>query len=453
MNKGMVYKLLALGVMALILQIALNQVQGKIQERQTTRDSVVAGIAHQYAGAQQVAGPLLYLSCTETRSVARLDESRQPRLETETRDCSRLIQPEHLTGQGALDVSERYRGIYKARVYVADLRLLAEFAPVSPDLKPNQTLNGAYWVFPITDPRGLRSLRVENAQGQVLQAQPGTLDASLPGGFHVAIPLDSLGQAHSVSLKLSLKGSDGFEWVPVARDNAFSLNAAWPHPSFTGLYLPDDRSVDAQGFNANWHVNAFATGGASALTRGPTNDSEQGMTGPTRFTQGLGVSLIDPVDAYVQSDRAVRYGFMFVLLTLGGFYLFELLKRKTLHPLQYLMIGFAVVVFFLLLIALSEQVGFLMAYIIAASACTLLIGTYGKTLLGNWAGSAGLILGYAGLYGGLYQLLASEDQALLLGAWLVFGVLAATMYFTRRLDWQGVGQTTPVQTVAPAPTK
>lgn len=446
MNKGLVYKLLALAVMALILVISLGRIEGKVQERRGTRDAAVAGIAQQYAESQQVAGPLLWLACSETRSVARLDDKQQPRLETETTDCSRLIRPAQLTGNGGLTVSERYRGIYKARVYVASLRLNARFDPVELQLKPNQSLDGAYWVFGVSDPRGLKQIAVKDSNGELLQAQPGTAGSSLAKGFHIPLALDSLDGEQYLNADIELKGSGEIEWVPVARENDFALHSAWPHPSFSGRYLPDEREIGDNGFKANWHVNAFATGGDDVLERSATgsDDGEYAVQNSaptsTRFAHGLGVSLIDPVDAYVQSDRAVRYGFLFVLLTLGGFYLFELLKQKTLHPLQYLMIGFAVVVFFLLLLALAEHLGFLLAYVIAAVACTALIAAYGRTLLGNWKASTVLGVGYGGLFGGLYQLLTSEDHALLLGAWLVFGVLAATMYLTRRLNWQELGR-------------
>lgn len=445
MNKGLVLKLLALGIMALILVSALGRVESKVKERRATRDAAVAGIALQYAEAQQVAGPLLWLSCIESRSVTRLDEKQRPRVETETTDCSRLVRPARLAGEGGITVSERYRGIYKARVYVASLRLNARFDPVKPDLKPNQSLKGAYWIFSVSDPRGLKEIAIKDGSGKTLRAQPGTLGSPLPKGFHVPVAIDSLTREQALSADIELAGSGRIEWVPVAGDNEFSLRSAWPHPDFSGRYLPDTREISSAGFKANWRVNAFATGGNDVLETATPAYIEpasyyEAPTQTARFSHGFGVSLIDPVDAYVQSDRAIRYGFLFVLLTLGGFYLFELLKQKTLHPLQYLMIGFAVVVFFLLLLALSEHLGFLLAYVIAASACTALIAAYGRTLLGNWKASAALGAGYGALFGGLYQLLASEDHALLMGAWLVFGVLAATMYLTRKLDWQGIGR-------------
>jgi inner membrane protein len=424
MNRNLTYKLMALAAMAIVLIVALARIGGKVDERRATRDEAVANIASQYAEAQQFSGPLLWLQCSETRK-------------QETLDCSRTLRPDELSGNGELAVNERYRGIYKARVYLASLRLNANFKPVRLDLKPNQTLQGAYWVFGVSDPRGIKRIDIRDAQGKPLAARPGTAGSPLAKGFHVVVPLDQLGQAQALVADLELAGSGGFEWVPVAENNDFQLRSAWAHPSFSGRYLPETRSVTPQGFAARWRVNAFAAGGDNVLEK---TTPGYGGDSVAQYAHSLGVSLVDPVDAYVQSDRAMRYGFLFVLLTLGGFFLFELLKRHTLHPLQYLLVGFATVVFFLLLIALSEHTGFVVAYLVAGAACTLMIALYGRTLLASWKGATVLGAGYAGLFAGLYQLLASEDHALLLGAWLTFIVLAATMYLTRRLDWSAVGR-------------
>ncbi len=452
MNKALVIKLLALSSMALILIFALFHIEWKVQERKTTRDIAVGSIARQYAESQQFAGPLLWLHCSEIKTLARLDEKNQPRLEQVQSDCSQIIRPTQLSANGRLDVEERQRGIYKARLYLARLRLESRFEGIKLDLKPNQTLKGAYWLFSVSDPRGLRRIAVRDAQGKPLSVNPGTAGSSLESGFHIAIPPESLALPQTLSADIELAGSGRFDWLPVARQNDFRLTSAWPHPGFSGNYLPEVRTVSKKGFEARWRINDFATGGDTVLARSHAGVAEAGeyappVNQPSGFRHAFGVSLIDPVDAYVQSDRAVRYGFLFILLTLGGFFLFELLRRKPLHPLQYLLVGFAVVVFFLLLLALSEHIGFLPAYLVAAAACTALIAAYGRTLLGNWKASGLLGAGYSLLYAGLYQLLASEDHALLMGAWLTFAVLALTMYLTRRLNWQEIGQ--PSQ---PAPT-
>lgn len=434
MNKQLSVKLFTLALLALMLAFAVLQVEWKVQERKATRDGAVRSIADQYAREQQLVGPLLWVKCSEARTIVDADEPGKARQRTVVHDCSRTIRPAQLSGQGSLEVNERYRGIYKAQVYLAGLRLHAQMPPYR--RQPGQNISEAHLVFGVSDPRGIKRIQVKNAQGQVLQALPGVPGGPFEQGFHVPLDLELLERGLPLDAELEIAGSGRLDWVPVAENNDFSLRSAWRHPSFAGQFLPETRDIDQTGFAARWRVNDFATGGDRML--GTRN---AGIAVPTSWlSTTLGVSLIDPVDAYTQTDRAVRYGFLFVLLTLGGFFLFELLKVRPVHPLQYLLVGFAVVLFFLLLLALSEHISFSLAYAMAAGACVLLIAAYSRTLLGSWKSAAVLGTGYSLLYLGLYQLLASEDYALLLGAWLTFGLLAMTMYLTRRLDWNSAGK-------------
>jgi inner membrane protein len=428
MNKPLNIKLVVLALLALILAFAVKQVEWKVMERQATRDGAVRAIADQYAREQQLAGPLLWVKCSEPATLIETDDKGATRQRNVIQNCSRAIRPSLLSSQGNLDVSERYRGIYKARVYLAGLKLHAELPAFQ--AKPGQRIEEAHLIFGVSDPRGLKRIQLTRADGEVLHAKPGVPGGPFEQGFHVPLDPAQLAQGLKLNAELEIAGSGRLDWAPLAENNDFSLRSAWPHPSFAGQFLPETREIMSAGFSARWRVNDFATSGDRMLAGKSSS----------WLNTSLGVSLIDPVDAYTQTDRAVRYGFLFVLLTLGGFFLFELLRQRPVHPLQYLLIGFAVVLFFLLLLALSEHTGFALAYIIAAGACVLMIAGYGRTLLGSWPGAASLGAGYGLLYFGLYQLLASEDYALLMGAWLIFGLLGLTMYLTRKLDWGRVGQ-------------
>lgn len=430
MGKLLNTKLFALAVLALVLIFAVSQVEWKVNERRATRDNAVQTIADQYAREQQLVGPLLWVKCSEPASVIETDANGSRR-RTVDHDCSRVVRPTLLTGQGTLGVSERYRGIYIAHIYTAVLKLHAVIPAFA--AKPGQTIEAADLIFGVGDPRGIKQVHITTRNGRELLAQPGIPGGPVQYGFHVPLDPSDLNTGQDLDMQLEIGGSGRLDFAPVATDNDISLQSTWPHPSFTGRFLPETRDVSVAGFNARWRVNDFATGGDRVLTdRSVVPDDGQ----PANWlADSLGVSLIAPVDAYTQTDRAVRYGFLFVLLTLGGFFLFEMVKRKPVHPLQYLLIGFAVVLFFLLLLALSEHIAFNLAYGIAAGACVLLITAYGRTLVGGWLGALALGIGYAMLYGGLYLILASEDYALLLGAWLIFLLLALTMWLTRRLDW------------------
>ena len=438
MNKQLSIKLLTLTLLALILAFAILKVEWKVQEREATRNGAVSSISEQYAREQQLAGPLIWIKCSALQTIIDPDPKGLNRKREIVQDCSRAIRPTQLSSRGELVVSERYRGIYKARVYLAKLQLDATLPAYKP--QPEQTIHEAYLIFGVSDPRGLKHIQIKNRRGQIEPTRPGVPGGQFEHGFHVPIDVQALAEGYALHADFEVAGSARLDWVPLAENNEFTLTSAWRHPSFTGQFLPEQRDIDQSGFTAHWRVNDFASGGERSLAlKSPVGH----VTEPaTWLATTLGVSLIDPVDAYTQTDRAVRYGFLFILLTLGGFFLFEMLKSKPVHPLQYLLVGFAVVLFFLLLLALSEHLAFHWAYLIAASACVLLITAYGRTLLGGWKGSTTLGLGYALLYFGLYRLLASEDYALLMGAWLIFGLLALTMYLTRRLDWGRAGKTT-----------
>lgn len=234
--------------------------------------------------------------------------------------------------------------------------------------------------------------------------------------------------ASTVELELRLDGSRMLSVVPVGDDTHIALRSSWPHPSFSGAFLPNERRVDAQGFDARWAVSSLASDAQRQLRNDGAVES-----------QAVTVSLVDPVDTYTQADRASKYGVLFVLLTFVGFILFELIKSLRIHPLQYLMVGLALAIFFLLLISLSEHIAFWKAYLVSAVACIGLQAVYLANVLGHWKRGLGFAALLTVLYGALYGLLVSENNALLMGSLLLFVILALAMWVTRRVDWYALG--------------
>ena len=216
---------------------------------------------------------------------------------------------------------------------------------------------------------------------------------------------------------------------PVGDTTRIRLASDWPHPSFTGAFSPDERKVSAQGFEATWQVTHFATGGQAAWQP----RTEKG--GQPSWPMATGFSLADPVNVYSLSYRATEYGFLFVLFTFAGLALAEVTAGVRLHPIQYALVGSALAVFFLLLIALAEHLAFGLAYAAAAAACGVLLTYYLRHPLGSGRRTGAFVGLLAALYGALYVVLGSEDHALLAGSLLVFAMLAAGMIATRRLDW------------------
>jgi inner membrane protein len=231
-------------------------------------------------------------------------------------------------------------------------------------------------------------------------------------------------------LQLDLAGTERIGWVPLADENRVQLQSTWPHPSFGGDFLPRTRTVSAQGFDAAWSVPSLSTQAQQQFVQ------QQGE--PRREPESFSVSLDNPVDVYRMTERATKYGMMFIVLTFAAFFVLEMVKRWRIHPMQYLMIGAALVLFFLLLLSISEHLDFVWAYAVASIACIGLLAHYLRHVLGGWA--PGLLMSglLVALYGVLYGILVSEDNALMMGSLLLFGVLAAIMIATRKVDWYSV---------------
>jgi len=237
-------------------------------------------------------------------------------------------------------------------------------------------------------------------------------------------------------LAFAIDGTESLALVPLGDANHFTLDSSWRHPEFTGSFLPRSRSVSDAGFHAQWDISSLATraqrqylAAAGRVAQSP------GMMDAAGAMEIVGLSLVDPVNIYTQADRASKYGFLFVLLTFLGFYMFELLRQLPVHPIQYGLVGLALAIFFLLLVSLSEHVEFVIAYVASSVACIGLIGIYLGSVLRSTARGAGFAGMLGLLYAALYGLLVSEDNALVLGACLLFVILAAIMLATRKLDW------------------
>lgn len=236
------------------------------------------------------------------------------------------------------------------------------------------------------------------------------------------------------ALDLRLQGTSQLDIKPVGRDTRVTLNSDWPHPAFVGDYLPVSRTVNDSGFSARWSTSFFSTNLEEAL-----QDCTERSRCESFNNRRLGVSFMDPVDHYVKSDRATKYALLFIALTFAGFFLFEVLKALAVHPVQYGMVGLALAFFYLLLLSLTEHIGFALAYGVSATLCVGLIGYYvGHVLQGRLRG-ASFCASLAALYGLLYGLLSAEDYALLMGSLLLFGLLGVVMVMTRKVDWFKAG--------------
>jgi inner membrane protein len=265
---------------------------------------------------------------------------------------------------------------------------------------------------------------------------PGTGTRLLREGLHLAVP--GIGQESAAHLQLAvdlpLLGTSEFHVTPVGRDTRVHLKSNWLHPSFSGDFLPVQRKLDANGFAAQWATTFFSTNLEETLRRCEEQVSCTDFT-PRR----LGVSFVDPVDQYLKTDRAIKYALLFITLTFAGFFLFDVLRKLPVHPVQYGLVGAALALFYLLLLSLSEHVGFAVAYLLSSAGCVGLIAFYVSHVLRSPMRGFGFGCGLAVLYGCLYGLLSADDYALLMGSLLLFAMLAAVMILTRNVDWWTLG--------------
>lgn len=439
MARALWLKISAIVGTAIALLIPLKLIESKIEERQAARAGVVAELANTSVGEQTVSGPLLVLPCVEHYEVEERDPTQGLVREKRSRDCTTTHVPDRLSMTGALKTENRHRGIYSARFYAATLQVEGRFDLPALATPPNVTrVWGAPLVsFAVRDVRGIRRAAEVSWDGNAYPFTPGLKPGAAGAGVHAIVGAAAVPSSgtHVFSFAIEIAGLQNLHFVPGARQHEVSLTADWPHPSFVGRHLPVTRDIRSEGFKATWRISELASEAPRTLAR--CGDPACKELEQSQF----GVRLLDPVDVYVQAHRAVKYALLFVLLTFAMFFLFEIMRDLRIHPVQYLLVGLALAVFFLLLIALSEHIRFIYAYLVSAGACVALITLYVQAVLRSRARALGFAVMLTALYTMLYGSLRSEDHSLLLGALLVFGVLAAVMMLTRRVDWYAVGHT------------
>lgn len=456
-------KALALGAVTLSLILALDRIDQLVDEREGRLREAQASVAESFASAQVLLGPSLQRRCTERWEVETVSGSSRAS-KVEQREHLLQALPATLAIDGTVAVEERRRGLFRVNVYTLQATVDASWAALDAlkprATQPNSTLScqdPVLWVA-VKDTRGIGRAEVV-IDGAAQSVRPGSPAREAAAGFQVPLPAARIeaGKPLSARVALTLAGTEALSFVPLAGDTQVTLRADWPHPSFNGRFLPVKREIDARGFSAQWQVSALATQAPQQLRAGTGLCAVGGEAAPgsahvpgwqaiapeglpargatAECIERFGVALIDPVSPYTLADRATKYGLLFIMLTFVAVALVEVMRRLRVHPIQYLLVGSALALFFLLLVSLGEHLPFAPAYAIAAGACTLLLTYYAVHVLKGWG--AGLLFGsgIALLYGVLYVLLQLEQTALVMGALLLFAVLAAVMVATRRIDW------------------
>ncbi|MES2244273.1 MAG: cell envelope integrity protein CreD [Pseudomonadota bacterium] len=445
-------KLLSIALVLLLLIAGLMQISAVVHDRQTYRQIAIQGVAQSLAGAQTLTGPLIHMSCTEEWDL-KVDKE----VRAERREFLMVAAPALLSVKGNSQLEPRARGLHATQVFSLKAQLVAQWTDTEA-LKPTALHAGSrincgqpLLMIAVSDARGIRHASVRIGE-QTLPLKPGTFFGSYPRGVHAPLP-PALMRAMPLEaqFELELVGTESISVVPLGGDTRMHLSSNWPHPSFGGQFLPVERKITDGGFEATWRVSALASTAQQDVAQ-KDGTKGRGVCPPAggegargSCLEAFSVTFVDPANTYALSDRATKYGLLFIGLTFLAVGLFECMKALRVHPIQYFLVGAAMSMFFLLLVSLSEHMRFDAAYAIASSACVLLLTYYASYMLGGWARGLPFGLGIALLYGMLFVLLQIEQTALLVGAVALFTVLAAIMMLTRRIDWYArFRQTAPV---------
>jgi inner membrane protein len=421
-------KAIIIGILVLVLLIPTAMIMGLISEREHRQHEATTEVSHIWANDQVITGPVLVVPYTT------FNEKKEEVIN------QAFFLPEKLLVNGQLLPELRHRGIYDVAVYSSRLQLSGSFAPIDPAVLniPAGSLNwsNAYLAVGITDMRGISNQVQVVWNGQPYICNPGTPPGGLLGsGVQTRIPLssaaaDSTGANAGFSINLNLKGSGRIYFSPVGKTTQVSLSAAWPSPSFEGAFLPEQHAENDKGFTASWqvlHLNRSFPQSWIAGDKYNINSAD------------FGVKLFMPVDGYAKSMRAVKYAILIIGLTFLVIYFIELLRHHNVHPLQYILIGVALCIFYTLLIALAEQLNFNLAYLIATILTIGLVTAYADSVFRR----AGTTLAVCGtlltLYGFMYVIIQAEDQALLMGSLGLFIILAIVMFFSHKIRWDMLG--------------
>lgn len=422
-----------------LLSLPLMMVRELINERADYRSEVVDAIEQSTSGSQKLAGPLIAIPITET--LTRMENQKEVNYQ---RSWVYYWLPESLAVTGKQTVESRRVGIYSGQVWHNALQIKASFDPLrlAALRKTNIVLGQPRLVVSVGDARGIGAIHAPEVNGNVLSVEPGLGISGDGAGIHMPMPaLAEDNKPLEIAFSLDLNGTGEFSLVPLGRNSELQLTSNWPHPGFLGSFLPTQREVSVAGYRAHWQSSWFANDMGSYF--------KDDMEIPWSRLPAFSADVMSLADQYQLTDRATKYAILLIGLTFMAFFVFESLTRRPLHPMQYLLVGLSLVLFYLVLLALSEHIGFTAAWLAASLSGAVMNGIYLQAVLRGWRNSLLFVAALLLLDGVIWFLLHSEDSALLLGTGVLALALSVLMFLTRRVDWYALSL--PKGTVPPTP--
>ena len=415
-------KIFSIGLLLIVLLIPTSMISSLMKERKSRRDSVVQEISHKWGDSQTITGPFF------TVPFESFYKDEKGRLKSHIRYLHILPKNIHISGQ--IDPHIRYRSIYEAVLYNTQINIRGNFTiPLldKSDIDPENVFwEKAIFSIGITDMRGIQDNVIIKFDEEDYKANPGLKTNDIASsGLQCVIPLPTTKSDCEFSLRLNLNGSEQIHFVPIGETTSVNLRSTWPSPSFNGAFLPTTREISDKGFSAAWNI--------LHLNRNFPQFWVGKQYETNRFSFGL--KLLITADIYQRSVRISKYALIFIVFTFSAFFFSEIINKKRVHPIQYLLIGFAIILFYVLLLAISEHLNFDIAYILSAIAITAVITGYSKSVLRSNRFTRTIFAILIILYTYLYIILQLEDYALVMGSIGLLTVLAIVMYVTRKIDW------------------
>ncbi len=432
-------KLLVITILVLLLLIPKFMITDLIYERQSTRQQVISSVTEDWGRTQVVCGPILtvpYYKYYET-----VNEKGEKQISKAKNNAYFL--PENLKINGKINPEPKHRGIYDLVVYKSDLNITGSYGDLNfTDLgidEEDVIWNEAFITNGVSDMRGIKNDITFKYGDEKFKVSPGTKTELLESGFTINMPQASkeLLANKDFSYKLSLNGSSSLGLVPLGKVSSYKLISSWASPSFTGNFLPNNDTVSEKGFEADWKVLDLNRGFAQSWTNSESKVSRD-IYSAASFT-----NLLLPIDDYQKTMRTAKYASFNIILTFLMFFLVEVIKKQRVHAFQYVLIGLALSIFYVLLLAFSEHVGFNVSYIASAIAITLMILLYSFTIFKKRAMSLLLGVLLALTYTYFFVVLQFKDYALVMGSIGLTIILGAIMYFTRNINWYKTSENKP----------
>jgi inner membrane protein len=417
-KESVALRIILIASIIILLIIPMLMVQSLITDRQSYRQEAVNEISKGWAGVQTIVGPMI----TVSQKTEKTDSKGNKYINTK---YDRYL-PETLNIDVEVVPEKRYRGIYEVMLYKSKVKMSGTINLSRLKEKfPDGNFDESYISFNISDLRGIQKDAELNLDGKKYKLTPGLKDKVFQNGFYSDLNLSTQDLPHNFDIELELNGMENLDFVPLGKFTEVNMKSSWNNPSFAGAFLPTSREVNEDGFTAQWKVNYF--------NRSYPQEWESKTYDP--FPSAFGVKLLVPVDEYQKTMRTSKYGLMIIILTFLSFFMIELFSKKVIHPIQYLLVGLALIIFYSILLAISEYILFQYSYLISSLLIIALIGFYAKSIYQSGQISiiiTGMLMMF---YGFMYVILQLQDYSLLIGNIALFVILAAIMFFTRKINW------------------